>query len=241
MKLRNGGALWGKWPNWLVGYALLTGVAVTAYAEEVIPDTIGQRVKACVACHGDQGRASNSGYYPRIAGKPEGYLYNQLLNFRDGRRNYPAMVYMVTGLTDDYLREIAHFFAQQHPPYPAPQTPASAQEMTLGAALVNKGDAARVLPACAACHGPALAGVEPGIPSLLGLPRDYLFAQLNNWKNGERKAATPDCMHGIVGKLSAADMTAVAAWLSSQPVANENRPAAQPASPLPLRCGSMPQ
>jgi hypothetical protein len=25
------------------------------------------------------------GYYPRIAGKPAGYLYNQLLNFRDGR------------------------------------------------------------------------------------------------------------------------------------------------------------
>jgi cytochrome c553 len=30
----------------------------------------------------------------RIAGKPAGYLYNQLLNFRDGRRNYPLMTYI---------------------------------------------------------------------------------------------------------------------------------------------------
>ena len=211
------------------------------HADEPVTDSIGQRVKACVACHGDQGKASNSGYYPRIAGKPAGYLYNQLINFRDGRRNYPAMVYMVSGLSDAYLREIADFFAQQHPPYPAPQAAGATELMGKGADLVNKGDTARTLPACVACHGTALAGVEPGIPSLLGLPRDYLFAQLNNWKNGTRHALAPDCMSQIVGKLTAQDMTAVATWLSSQPVSDASRPAAQISAPLPLRCGSMPR
>ena len=47
---------------------------------------MAERVRACTACHGKEGRATSDGYYPRIAGKPAGYLYNQLVNFRDGRR-----------------------------------------------------------------------------------------------------------------------------------------------------------
>ena len=49
-----------------------------------VPDTIGQRVLACAACHAQKDR--DDAYFPRISGKPEGYLYNQLVNFRDGRR-----------------------------------------------------------------------------------------------------------------------------------------------------------
>jgi cytochrome c553 len=39
-------------------------------------------VAACTLCHGKEGVAGTDGYYPRIAGKPAGYLYQQLLNFR---------------------------------------------------------------------------------------------------------------------------------------------------------------
>src|SRR5688572_16691104 len=91
---------------WRAG--LLTALMLLSMppAASTIPsDTIDQRMKACVACHGAEGRATRDGYYPRIAGKPEGYLYNQLINFRDGRRHYPAMVYMVGHLPDAYLRE----------------------------------------------------------------------------------------------------------------------------------------
>ena len=56
---------------------------------------MAQRTLACTACHGKQGRAGPDGYYPRLAGKPAGYLYNQLLNFRDGRRRNAAMRYLV--------------------------------------------------------------------------------------------------------------------------------------------------
>jgi len=38
-----------------------------------MPDTLEQRVMACTACHGLEGRANTGDYYPRIAGKPEGY------------------------------------------------------------------------------------------------------------------------------------------------------------------------
>ena len=44
------------------------------------------RVLACASCHGDKGQGTNDDYFPRLAGKPAGYLYNQLVAFRDGRR-----------------------------------------------------------------------------------------------------------------------------------------------------------
>src|SRR5450830_1172303 len=74
-----------------------------------VPDTLAQRLKACTSCHGAEGRAGSDGYYPRIAGKPQGYLLNQLKNFRDGRRTFPMMNYMVGHMSDDYLDEIAIF------------------------------------------------------------------------------------------------------------------------------------
>jgi cytochrome c553 len=74
-----------------------------------IPDTLEQRLAACAACHGAQGEGQQiNEYYPRIAAKPAGYLYNQLVNFRDRRRqSSPVMTYLVEFLSDDYLREIA--------------------------------------------------------------------------------------------------------------------------------------
>ena len=68
----------------------------------------------------DQGRAGPDGYYPRLAGKPAGYLYNQLLNFRDGRRHYGLMTRMVDVLSDEYLMDIARHFAAMQAPYPPP-------------------------------------------------------------------------------------------------------------------------
>ncbi|WP_298539412.1 c-type cytochrome, partial [uncultured Limnobacter sp.] len=67
---------------------------------------MANRVQACVACHGAEGRASAEGYYPRIAGKPEGYLYNQLIAFRDGGRQHAAMNGIVQHLSNDYLQQM---------------------------------------------------------------------------------------------------------------------------------------
>ena len=71
--------------------ALIVAVIVPAGAIQV-PDTIPERTRPCTACHGKEGRATREGYFPRIAGKPAGYLYNQLVNFREGRRANPAMM-----------------------------------------------------------------------------------------------------------------------------------------------------
>ena len=141
--------------------------------------------------------------YPRIAGKPAGYLYEQLLNFRDGRRILPMMIYMVERQDESYLRQMAEYFSQLEYPYP-PAAPVNrnAASMKQGADLARRGDPARNIPACMACHGERLTGAAPAVPGLLGLPHYYLAAQLNAWRQGLRHARAPDCMAEIAQRLA---------------------------------------
>jgi cytochrome c553 len=221
--------------------ALLLALTAGSAAAAPPPDTLAQRVQACTACHGKEGRAAADGYHPRIAGKPSLYLYHQLVNFREGRRRYGPMVYLVDHLSDDYLREIAGHFAGLDLPYPAP-APVTESAVTLqrGEHLALQGDPARKLPACSACHGRALTGTAPAIPGLLGLPRDYLKGQIGAWTNGQRRAHAPDCMADIVKRLTPEDVSAVAAWLASRPVPVPAKAAESLPEPLPQECGSVP-
>ncbi len=203
-----------------------------------LPDTMAQRVLACTACHGKEGRAGSDGYYPRIAGKPAGYLYNQLLAFREGRRHYAPMTALLDPLNDAYLQQIAGHFAAIALPYPPPQaSTAAAAVLARGRTLVMDGDAALRVPACTACHGAALTGVQPATPGLLGLPRDYLNAQLGAWRTGQRQARRPDCMAAVAQALAPADIAALSQWLAAQPVPVPAHAAAAPAAPAPLDCG----
>ena len=91
------------------------------------------RVQGCVTCHGQSGQGTGNDYFPRIAGKPAGYLYNQLVAFRDGKRRYPPMNYLVAYLPDAYLREIAEHYAKQRPPFVLHETvPADAASLDAG-------------------------------------------------------------------------------------------------------------
>lgn len=217
---------------------LLTAAAAAAPFE----DTLAQRVLACTGCHGQQGRAARDGFYPRIAGKPAGYLFNQLVAFRDGRRQYALMTTLIDPLGDDYLREIAAYFAAIDLPYPAPEAATAAPDvLARGRALVFDGDAALRLPACAACHGAALTGVLPAVPGLLGLPRDYVNAQLGAWRGGQRRAHAPDCMAQVAKALAPQDITAISSWLAAQPVPASGHPAASLPAAMPLDCGGVPR
>ena len=240
---------------------LLAFAAPATAAAPAFEDTMAQRTLACTLCHGAQGRAGPDGYYPRIAGKPEGYLYNQLLNFRDGRRHYGLMTGLLDPLSDAYLFDIARHFAALDLPYAPPSpVPAAPEVLQRGRQLALEGDASQRLPACASCHGKALTGQQPNAPGLLGLSRDYLNAQLGAWRTGQRRAHAPDCMADIARRLAPEDLGALTAWLASEPLPANAKPAAEPpAAPVPparrrgrkvapppvaeapaMRCGSAP-
>ncbi len=220
--------------------ALLLANSASAFtAEPVFEDSMAQRTLACSACHGKEGRAGPDGYYPRIAGKPVGYLYNQLLNFRDGRRHYGLMTRLMDPLSPAYLLEIAQYFSALDIPYVQPRpTAASPALLQQGQALTLQGDPQRQIPACAHCHGETLTGVQPNTPGLVGLPRDYLSSQLGAWRTGQRRAHAPDCMADIAQRLSLDEITAVATWLAAQVPPPGSKPAAVLARPAEIACGS---
>lgn len=205
-------------------------------------DSMEARVQGCVTCHGQSGQGTNNGYYPRIAGKPAGYLFNQLTAFRNGTRHYPPMNYLLAYLPESYLREVADHFASLNPPF-APVQPIAADTtvLTRGRALVRYGDAEKGIPACDACHGERLTGMEPGIPGLVGLRPTYIVAQLTRWQIGDRHAMEPDCMKRVATRLSGEDISAIAAWLARQQPPRNAQPDSADLIRMPFACGSQPQ
>lgn len=205
----------------LIGAGAAAAALSSTNAAPRVEDNMAQRLQACTPCHGREGVATASGYFPRIAGKPQGYLFEQLMNFKEGRRGHAVMKQLVQPLSTAYLQEIAAHFASLNLPYPAPE-PASvnAEVLQRGKQLIFEGDAALRLPACVQCHGQAMSGVLPATPGLLGLSKDYLTAQLGAWRNGLRAAREPDCMKAVSLRMKESDIHAVSAYLSSvKPVA----------------------
>jgi cytochrome c553 len=231
----------------LVRLGLVTALVVllspfaSAQPTEHPPDTMEARLRACAACHGDQGQGTDNDYFPRLAGKPSGYLLNQLTAFRDGRRRYPPMNYLLEYLPDAYLQQMAGYLSALRPPPSAPTvTDVSSAILARGQAIVTKGDPDRGVPACSGCHGPTLTGMEPAIPGLTGLHASYISAQLGAFRYGTRTAPAPDCMQLVAASLTESDVSAVAAWLASRPVPADPSPVARGSLTMPMTCGSEP-
>lgn len=230
----------------LVVLSFLVGSATAAGLPPVeAPDTMAERVKACISCHGPEDKAGRDAYYPRIAGKPEGYLFNQLRNFRDGRRHYQPMALLLENLPDQYLREMAAYFASLKQAFPPPEPMTSSPaEIKLARRLITLGDPIRKIPACIECHGKDLMGTAPFVPGLLGLPRVYIIAQFGNWQNGGlMRGQTPDCMSEIAKQLTTDEASAIATWLAAQPVSEALLKRTDPPAVLPdklaKRCSSI--
>jgi cytochrome c553 len=232
-----------QWVRTLLGVVgLCAGLQVFAQAKDMGSE-MAQRVKPCMACHGEQGRAGPDGYYPRLAGKPKGYLFHQLQNFAQDRRHYPLMRKLLEPLSPEYRQEMAAYFSSLTLPYPAPSKTLQdypAEMMERGRTLALQGDAALELPACASCHGDQLMGAAPDVAGILGLPVVYLNAQLSAWRDGKRRSDAPDCMAKVVQQLSLDDAAAVSAWLSVQAVDGQHWKTNQTPLSVQWRCGSAP-
>lgn len=231
----------------VAGLLMLTASTLSWAQQEAVPafevlDSMEARVQGCVTCHGQRGQGTNDGYFPRIAGKPAGYLANQLVAFKNGTREYLPMNYLVAYLPEPYLHEIAEYFAQEQPPFaPSEITPAEPNVLARGQQLVLKGDAGKGIPACITCHGERLTGMEPGIPGLVGLRPTYIIGQLTRWQVGSRHAIEPDCMKRVASRLSNDDIAAVAAWLARHEAPNDLSPESSNVIRMPFACGSQPR
>jgi cytochrome c553 len=83
-----------------------------------------------------------------------------------------------------------------------------------GEALVTTGGDGKTVP-CGICHGPTLKGLAE-IPPLAGSTGIYLVRQLNDMQVGNRTGVHVELMKQVVAKLTAEDMVAIAAYLTSR-------------------------
>ena len=196
---------------------LVAGFTVNA-AEEAKPkaDPAKGKVVAetiCVACHGADGNSMTPAN-PHLAGQVQAYLYKQLVNFKavDGKpaaRNNAIMAGMVAALSDEDMKNVAAWYAQQT------LKPAVATQETLvarGKQLWRAGDAAKGIPACSGCHGPAGKGLPAQYPRLAGQFPEYTEAQLKSFRSGERANDPERMMREIADKLSDNDIKAVSEY-----------------------------
>lgn len=84
-----------------------------------------------------------------------------------------------------------------------------------GKALVNGADQDRI-PACTACHGASLEGIE-SIPPLAGRSPSMIVRQLHDFKTGNRHGSMAEVMHDNTAHMETADMIAIAAYLANLP------------------------
>jgi cytochrome c553 len=160
----------------------------------------------CANCHGDDGRSRMEGI-PSLAGQPPLFITTQMILFREGLRQVPAMLAFAEGLPDRDIEDVAAHFSSLPP---GPQEDRRARDPALfatGQALVGPRN-------CAVCHLPSLAGREQ-VPRITGQREDFLARTLVEYRDGVRVGADSQ-MNGAVVGLSDAQIAALAHYLAQR-------------------------
>ncbi len=93
---------------------LMAGAALPAHAQDANPNAARALAATCFTCHGTEGR-SVGGVPPSLAGQGKASLYQQLKDFKDGKRPGTIMHQHAKGYTDAQLEQIAGYFAAVKP------------------------------------------------------------------------------------------------------------------------------
>ncbi len=197
---------------------LLVGALVASNANAFDGDADAGKAKSatCAACHGADGNAPIT-MYPKIAGQHAEYIYKQLVEFKLGMtsggkegRMDPVMSGMAMPLSDQDMKDLAAFFASQN--MSEGTTP---KDVVATAGMLYKaGDAERDIPSCAACHGPRGNGTSlSGFPKIAFQHPEYIKAQLEKFRSGQRNNDLNGMMRDIAKKLTDEDIEALSQYL----------------------------
>ena len=178
----------------------------------------GTKTAVCTGCHGPNGNSTNP-EWPRLAGQSAVYIAEQLHLFKGQVRANSVMMPMASSLSDQDINDVAVYYEAQTPQ----GLEADAKNWQAGEALYKRGDKARNIPACAACHGPGGRGnLAAGYPALRAQQAVYVVKQLNDYASGARYSgaknpAAPDrngaMMLTIAKRLTPDEMSAVASYV----------------------------
>ena len=179
--------------------------AASAFAQMDAAQLAAARQKAepCFACHGPNGNSTNP-EFPVLAGQSWRYTYIQLRDFKEGRRNAPAMSPMATDLSRDDMILLGNFFAAQKP-----------------APIAFKADGARVEAGrkisdavlCPMCHLGGFVG-QNEIPRVAGQHPEYIRKQLQDFK-ARRRTNDAGNMTSVAGTLSDDDIENLSHYIAN--------------------------
>lgn len=176
----------------------------------------GQKLhKDCADCHGAAGNVETPDV-PDLGGQALLYIYKQLSDFKAMSRTSSIMNDAVQTLSDRDIADLAAFYAAQKPPHsagkPAPSSDAAVK-------LASVGDGIRLIPACDACHGDRGAGNPNfyGMPALQNQKSQDLTVQLLAFRSGERGNDVYRVMRDLCGRLTDAEIAALASYYSGAP------------------------
>ncbi len=171
-----------------------------------------QAAAICITCHAADGSALLP-EYPGIAGQGAKYLSDQMRMIRSGERNIALMAGLLDDTDDETIENIAAWYASLTPR----QGQAQEAGLELGERIYRAGIAAKSVSACSACHSPNGAGnALAGFPSLRGLSRPYLVAQLKAYRENRRVSHERfgGMMQGVAHQLTDSEIEAVANYIS---------------------------
>lgn len=190
-------------------FGLTLAISTAGFVHAGNPAAGEQKAAVCAACHGADG-ISSVGQWPNLAGQGARYLTEQTIDIRDGRRPVPEMVGIVDNLSDQDIRDISAFYAQQ-----SANVGQAKEELALrGRDLYRAGDIAKGIPACAACHAPNGKGNAPAaFPSVSGQNTTYAINQLKAFRSGGRDNDPNAMMRIIAEKMSDSEIEAVAEYM----------------------------
>ena len=206
----------------------MLGVHWHADAAEDDYAAIREKLQACFACHGENGRSENP-EIPILAGQHMYYTYLQLKDFKAGRRVSPVMTEIITGLsaedilakgfqaaradapvmgelatilTKDEMRMMATFFSEQK--WPNIGYRADAEKAKRGAVATVAGQ-------CVQCHRGGYEGYS-GTPRVAGQYVAYLYKTMLDFKSKARNNSA--AKSSLMGSYVADDIAGMAEFLA---------------------------
>jgi cytochrome c553 len=193
------------------GYqALVFGDTAPGTPEQAAPSVVIER---CARCHG-VGGAGREDAFPVLAQQTQSYLKSSLRAYATGSRHSGIMQPIATELLAAEIEAATRWYAAQPRPPRSPARPIH----RAGESIALSGIAARKVPACSDCHGPAPHPLNPGYPTLDGQPAAYLRQQIELFAAGTRGGTKyQNLMQTIdVHSLKEAEIHAVARYYAER-------------------------
>ena len=78
-----------------------------------LSEELNAKLAVCAGCHGMDGNSAMFPEHPRLAGQYRDYLYQSLLDYRDGKRNNPIMLSIIGTINEADMGLLSLYFSKQ--------------------------------------------------------------------------------------------------------------------------------